>query len=270
MVSQDLARRDDAELTTAGKYTIRSVDRALELLMVFAQGHTGYTLAELARASGIGKPTVHRLVRTLEYRRFIERRSDGKYALGQTLATLGMIAAEERELTQLVAPLLQDVSNRTRETASCTVLDGHEMLTIASVPGRHRLRYNVYPGERVPASLTGDGRIMLAELPRDEMLRRVSAEVKDSGRRISKAWLRRLGNELDDIRARGVAYDTEGDLEPGIACIAVPLRNHRREVVAALLVTVPSVRMQEPHMSDMTAILRGVAWEPVPWSPETP
>lgn len=257
-------------MAARGRYTVRAVDRALELLLVYAHGQADYTLAELARASGLEKPTVHRLMRTLEERRFVERRSDGRYILGQTLITLGMIAAENRELSQLVMPILQNVASRTRETVSCTVLDDYEMVTVAVIPGMHRLRYHVYPGERVPAVLTGDGRVMLAELPRAEMLRRIRAEMNHSGRRIEKARLRQLVNQLDDIRAHGVAYDTEGELEPGIACVAVPLRNHRCEVVAALVLTIPSVRLGESRVLEMTAALHAAAGELIPWSADSP
>jgi IclR family KDG regulon transcriptional repressor len=266
----ELTGEDEDEGASAGRYTVRAVDRALELLMAFTRGQSDYTLAELARASGLGKPTVHRLVRTLEDRGFVERRSDGRYTLGATLATLGLIAVENRELSQLVAPVLHDVMRRTTETASCTVLDGHEMVTVASVAGMHRLRYAVYPGERVPASLTADGKIMLAELAREDVLRRVAEEVQPSGRRVTRSWLRQLVAELEQVREAGVCYDLEGEFEPGIACIAVPLRNHRGDVIAALALTVPAMRLSEARVSTAAAAMREAARAPIPWAADRP
>ena len=266
MTSHEVDPPSEDDGASAGRYTVRAVDRALELLMAYTRGQSDYTLAELARASGLGKPTVHRLVRTLEERGFVERRSDGRYTLGSTLATLGLIAVENRELSQLVAPLLNDVMRQTTETASCTVLDGHEMVTVASVAGMHRLRYAVYPGERVPASLTADGKIMLAELPREDVLRRVAEEVQPGGRRVTRSWLRQLAADLEVIREAGVCYDLEGEFEPGIACIAVPLRNHRGDVIAALALTVPSMRLSDTRVATATAAMREAARAPIPWA----
>jgi DNA-binding IclR family transcriptional regulator len=239
----------------SGRYTVRAVDRALDLLTLFGGDQTEYTLTELARESGLGKPTVHRLIRTLEERGFVERRADGRYALGTTLATLGLIALETRELSRLVDPILQQVVADTGETASCTVLDGDEMLTVACVAGHHRLQYAVYPGERVPALTTADGRVMLAELPLDELKRRGVAESSVIGR-------------LEDVRREGVSYDLDGEFDPDIACVAVPLRNHRGEVVAALALTVLSSRLSEALLDDATAALRTAADGRVPWSAE--
>jgi DNA-binding IclR family transcriptional regulator len=238
-----------------GRYTVRAVGRALDLLTIFTHGQAEYTLTELARESGLGKPTVHRLVRTLEERRFVERRSDGRYTLGPTVAALGMIALETRELSRLVDPLLQQVVADTGETASCTVLEGDQMVTIASVAGRHRLQYAVYPGERVPARVTADGRVMLAELSREELSRRVTAD-------------RALLAALEQVRAEGICFDLEGDFEPGIACVAVPLRNHRGDAIAALTLTLPSLRLTDRVLSEAAKVLRTAATEPLPWSAE--
>lgn len=232
---------------------MRAVDRALDLLTIFARGQAEHTLSELARESGLGKPTVHRLMRTLEERRFVERRADGRYALGPTVAMLGMIALETRELSRLVGSILQQVVAETGETASCTVLEGDEMVTIASVAGRHRLQYAVYPGERVPASVTADGRLLLAELPPEELERRVDATPP-------------LRAALERVREQGISYDLDGDFDPGIVCIAAPLRNHRGEVIAALTLTVPSIRLSETLLAEATAALRAAASEPIPWS----
>jgi DNA-binding IclR family transcriptional regulator len=239
----------------SGRYTVRSVGRALDLLAVYTRGQGEYTLTELARETGLGKPTVHRLVRTLEEHRFVERRPDGRYALGPTVAALGMIALETRDLSRLVDPLLQQVVADTGETASCTVLEGDQMVTIASVAGRHRLQYAVYPGERVPASVTADGRVMLAELPPDELPRRVAAGAP-------------LLAALEQVREEGVCFDLEGEFEPGIACVAVPLRNHRGDVIAALALTIPSLRLTDRLMTKATKALRAAAAEAIPWSAE--
>lgn len=252
----------------AGRYTVRAVDRALELLIAFAGGESDYTLSELAKLVGLGKPTVHRLVRTLEARGFVERRINGRYTLGPTLATLGMVAVESRELSQLVLPILREVVRLTGETASCTVLEGSEMVTVAGVAGMHRLRYAVYPGERAPASLTADGKVMLAQLTHEDILKRIGAEVRPSGRQVSKAWLRRLSADLRSIRESGVGFEREEQLEPGIASAAVPMRNHRGDVVAALTLTIPTTRAGDARLSRAAAVLQSAARPPIPWSPD--
>jgi DNA-binding IclR family transcriptional regulator len=245
------------------RYSIRAVDRALDILLAFADDPGEHTLSELAAISGLEKPTVHRLVRTLEAREFVERRENGRYALGKILSTLGMLVVESWTLRALIEPTLVSLVHETEETAFCSILDGSDVLTIASVPGRHRLRLAIVPGERAPAAITADGKVLLAQLAPEDALRRVAVET-DAYPSKSRPWLRRLLAELDDVRKTNVGYDLE-EYAPDLRAVAVPLRDRGGKVRAALAVSAPASRLPEARLLKVVETLQTLTPPAVPW-----
>ncbi len=261
MVPSHLMRQRGA--TDKDRYSVRAVDRALDVLLACASGEQrDYTLADLATAVGLEKPTVHRLVRTLEARRFIERRSNGRYALGNILATLGMVVVENWDLSHLIAPTLRNLVEETRETAFCSILDRAEVLTIASAAGGHKLRLSVVPGERAPAAVTADGRVLLAQLPDDEVIELISGEM-DQYPGHGSAWLKTLLSTLDAVRRTGAGYDLE-EHQPELRCVSIPLRGHRGEVVAALAVAGPTSRLNDERLPELVDALKRLAPDRIP------
>ena len=245
------------------RYSVRAVDRALDILLAFAEGPGEHTLSELATICGLEKPTVHRLVRTLEAREFVERRDNGRYGLGKILSTLGMLVVESWTLRDLIEPTLVSLVHATHETAFCSILDGSDVLTIASVPGPQRLRLAIVPGERAPAAITADGKVLLAHLPQEEALRRIAVDT-DVYPSKSRPWLRRLLAELDTVRKTNVGYDLE-EHAPDLRAVAVPLCDQRGKVRAAVAVSAPTSRLPDARLSEVVEILRTVTPSAMPW-----
>lgn len=246
------------------RYAIRAVDRAIDVLMAFTHSQHEYTLGELATEVGLEKPTVHRIIRTLEARGFIERRPNGHYALGKMLPTLGMIVVESWELRDLVMPAVRQIAHETGETACCSILDGDEVLTVASVPGQQRLRLAIVPGERAPAAITADGKVLLASLSGEQVLRTVAHEHPAYPGK-SKPWLRRLLGELDDVRRTGVGYDLE-EHQPDMRGVAVPIHNHRGAVAAAMMIAAPSSRLDDVRIRAVAQTLKALTPQGIPWT----
>lgn len=245
------------------RYSVRAVDRALDILLVFLSGSGEYTLSYLAAKSGLEKATVHRLVRTMEARGFVERRVTGRYALGKIFSTLGMLVVESWTLRDLIEPTLVGLVERTRETAFCSILDGSDVLTIASVPGLQRLRIAIVPGERGPAAITADGKVLLANLPEEEALRLIAVET-DAYPSKNRPWLRKLLAELQTVRKTKVGFDLEEHM-PDLRGVSVPLRDHRGEVRAAVTISAPTTRMPNERLPEIIEALRTLTPPSLPW-----
>lgn len=118
---------------------IKSVAKAVEILMLFSPEEPRLSLAEIARRSGLPKATVHSLLATLVHYGLVERTDDGRYALGTALIPLTQAVRVNVELRDRAAPLLRELADATRESVYLTVRDGDFALYIYAVESPRRL-----------------------------------------------------------------------------------------------------------------------------------
>src|SRR6202047_186648 len=96
---------------------VQSVDRALSILKTLAEDDEGYRLSDLAVLTGLSTSTVHRLLATLEKRRFVQfDRAESKWHVGVRSFTVGASFARRRNFTAQAIPYLRKFRDLTRET----------------------------------------------------------------------------------------------------------------------------------------------------------
>ena len=95
------------------------------------------------------KSTTHNLLNTLASRRYVEKREDGRYALGPAIIALTQAVRINVELRDVAAPLLRALAEACRESVYLTVLDGDCALYIYAVESSDRLRARSAVGDRV-------------------------------------------------------------------------------------------------------------------------
>jgi IclR family acetate operon transcriptional repressor len=234
---------------------VQSVSRALSLLELLAQAGGRLPISELAQRSGLSLGTVHRLLATLASRGYVRQDADRRYALGAALLPLGDAAT--RLLSSWALPFLAELANECGETTNLAVLDGDYVCYIAQAPGRHRMRMFTEVGRRVLPHSTAVGKVLLANSG-EERLRRLVARVGLPARTPrTLTTLPALVAELAKVRDQGWAVDDEEE-EPGVRCLAVPVRSDGGEAAAALSVSAPASRL-EPDDADVVAALRRVS-----------
>ena len=107
-------------------------------------------LGELVAATGLPRATAHRLAVALQVHELVRRDSDGRYALGFGLATLGRAALDSAPLAQLSRPALAQLRDETEESAQLYVRDGDHRVCIESLASPHGLRTIVAVGAALP------------------------------------------------------------------------------------------------------------------------
>ena len=150
-------------------------------------------------------------------------------------------------LPRLAQPLLYRLAYSVGEAASVGVLDHDQLVCVAAVSAGQLVSATLQPGTRVPAWCTANGRMLLASLPQDQLddfLARVRPEQITEQTIVSKE---RLALEIARARAQGYAL-VDQELELGLRTMAVPLKNFRGEVVAAMNISVHAVRMPLDQM----------------------
>lgn len=227
--------------------SIRAVERALDVLLCFTSQTPELTMSQIAERIGINKSTVHRLLSTLEGKRFVERDPfTGAYRPGLRLLQLASLAMEHNNLRRLAAPYLQDLCNRYRENVNLAVLDGADVVYVDVVEGSQRVKLAAVPGQRLPAFCTASGKAILAFLSED-LVKRVLERGMPSYTPTTPTSPESFFDEMIQIRERGFAI-SDGQFEGGINAIAVPICN---QPIASISVAGPAYRLTRERMFEI-------------------
>ncbi|MBQ1026487.1 IclR family transcriptional regulator C-terminal domain-containing protein [Micromonospora sp. C95] len=230
---------------------IEALARGLDVLRCFQPGRPVMMLSEIAGATGLARPTVRRILLTLEDLGYV-RAADRGFALTPRVLELGMTYISALGVWEIARPHMRRLVAQTNESTSMAQLDGSDIVYVTRVAVPKIITLAVTIGTRFPAPATSMGKVLLAALNDDE-LDRVLALPGRSG--ITPRWQpdrAALDASLREVRARGWALADE-DLAPGIRSIATGVRDGRGRVVAAVNVTVhaaeTSVRtLTEEHL----------------------
>jgi IclR family pca regulon transcriptional regulator len=211
---------------------IEALARGLEVITAFGPHRPEMTLAEVAGATGLARPTARRILLTLEELGYV--RADGRgYALTPRVLDLGVAYVRSMGLWDVARPHLERLVARTNESCSIAQLDGSDIVYVARVAVPKIVGLSVQIGTRFPALPTSLGKVQLAALPPDE-LEAVLAEPTRSG--LVPRWRPDRAErdaELRQVRARGWAL-TDEQLALGIRSVAAPLRDGTGRVVAGV------------------------------------
>ncbi len=233
----------------------RSVQRVVKLLKAFSAMQTGLTLTELSRASELPESTVYRLLATLQEEGFVERCVDGngRYRLGLELFRLGSAAVNGRGLGREIMPHVEALADETGETVNLGVLHGFNVLYVHKIESQKPLRASLTVGSAsVPAHCSANGKVLLAHLPDDRLERLLGAFPLERRGPNSITDRYELRRELARIRDRGYAVDNL-EFADDIRAVAVPVWDHRAEVVAALAVAGPATRLSPERVHDLAS-----------------
>lgn len=215
-------------------YRIKSLYQGLRVVNILGEEHSPLTLTELAGRLGTNRNHVFRILRTLEEVRFVNREpSDRRYRLGIQLLCLGEVVRKQLDLVRAASPHLKALRDETKETAYLSVRDGDEAVCVAREESLQVLAITARVGRRWPLYAGATAKLFLAFLGADEQetyLKRVRLQAFTKQTITSP---RRLREVLRKIQAQG--YSTsDGDLDPGVAAVAFPIRDHTHQVVGAI------------------------------------
>jgi len=196
------------------------LDKAVHVLTALGRGPKN--LGELVAATELPRATAHRLAVALQVHDLVRRDSDGRYALGFGLATLGRAALDSAPVAELARPALAQLRDETEESAQLYVRDGDHRVCIESLESPHGLRTIVAVGAALPLHAGSAGRVLLDEAGSHT------------------GW-------IESVEER----------EAGVASVSAPIRDRSGEVVAAIGVSGPTERTtRHPGRRYGDAVLR--------------
>ena len=241
------------------RYSVPALTRGLQLLTMFSRDERELTGAELARRLKAPRASVFRLLYTLEKMGFVERVGDSaSYRLALGVLRLGFEYLASLELSEHGRPILDALRDTTGCSAHLVVRDAREVVFVAKAAGHSAMFHSIQVGARLPAHATALGRILLGDLDPAGL----SALYGDTPLAVytqhTPTTLARLKAMIEQDRAQGYAV-SQGGFETGISTIAAPVFNQRREIVAALSITIAAQEIAAARARTLAACVQDAA-----------
>ncbi len=240
---------------------VQSVDRALLIIETLAEDDEGYRLTDLAARTGLSPSTVHRLLTTLEKRRFVQFDCDRfTWHIGAQSFAVGSTFVRRRNFVTQALPYLRKLRDQTRETANLAVVDDGTMVVLTRVESREIMRSVTKVGGRVPMAASGLGKALLSTYSEEDVFAIIQRE--GMPRLTSKSIVRagELCKSLHDIRQQGYSVDDEEALID-LRCVSAVVYDDCSEPLAAISVSGKASRVPNDRLPVLGKLVQEVAAE---------
>jgi IclR family pca regulon transcriptional regulator len=225
-----------------------SLEKGLTVIGAFDQHRPRLTIAEVATSCRLTRAAARRYLITLEHLGYVN--CDRKmFALTAKVLRLGQSYMHSARLPRIIQPALLELGTTLQEASSAGVLDGDDVISIAATNSGRPVSVTLQPGTRVPAYCTANGRILVSALVPDDAERWLARQGLEALTPHTITSHKRLADEIARVRALGYAL-VDQEFELGLRTIAVPLRDHRGAVIAAINVSAHAARMSMDRLVD--------------------
>lgn len=229
-----------------GKSSVRSVERALDILLCFADA-TELGLTEIAKKVNLHKSTVFRILSSLESRGFIIRNAKTeKYRLGYRIWELAASFDRSDDPYSLMLSEMEALRDTLGETISLYIREGKERIRIHAVQSNQIVRRFAQVGARMPLSVGASSKVLVA-YAEPELLEELLADPDWPSNIDKDAYVA----YLEQIRKQGYATSAE-EREPGVSAIAAPIFDRSGKIFAALAVSGPVNRLTFEKMKEIS------------------
>jgi IclR family transcriptional regulator, acetate operon repressor len=226
--------------------TVRAVTRAIEILKSFDGATEPLSVAAIAQKTGINRPTLYRLLKTLiEADMITAVGMPQRFRLGHAAARLGQAWSAQLDIGVLARPVLDVLRDQTGESASLFLLQGERQICVLESRSRHALAMSRGIGEMEDGFRGASGKVILAWL--DDA--RAAALLRKQQRRAATAMQKA---ELVDIRNKGYAV-SHGAVFVGALAIGAPVFDGSGSVIGSVALYGPEARMKDERLTFIIA-----------------
>ncbi|MGV8804155.1 MAG: IclR family transcriptional regulator [Polaromonas sp.] len=225
------ASRSEAAPAPSDNY-VQSFARGLEVIRSFSARAPQQTLSEVATQTGLTRAGARRILLTLQTLGYVN--SDGKhFRLTPRILDLGFAYLSSLPIWNLAEPVMERLAEQVRESCSAAVLDGSDIVYVLRVHTHKIMSLNLGVGSRLPAYCTSMGRVLLAGLPDDEIVKRLCASDLRAYTQRTVTDVPELMKRVHQVREQGWCL-VDQELEEGLISMAAPVLSQAGETVAAL------------------------------------
>ena len=227
---------------------VRAVGRALEILLAFTPSDFELTPSELLKRVDLSRPTLYRLLYTLQESGFLESVGEPqKFRLGPAVAQLAHVWSSNLDISALAEPILRKIWEQTSETVALFLPQGENRLCVAELPSPQPLNFKRGVGYTVRIARGATGRAILAFMD-------VSPQEMKNYLKGTDLNLKELEADLAKTRKAGYAT-SHNELISGAVAVAVPVFNGQGKVAGSIGVFGPEVRLDKKAVDRIHKIL---------------
>lgn len=229
-------------------YSVPAVRRAIQVLEILANSHTGLSLAELSRMTSIPKSSLFRILLTLEGNSVVlQDNQRDTYTLGMKLIDWGNKALDKIDLKTISHPHLVRIAHETRESYYVAILDENEVIIIDRADTPEIWRMVARLGHRSPVHATASGQVLISEMNGETLEAVIAAHGMKRFTPATITSVPALKKRLKSIRDHGFVV-ANAEYKADLCVIAVPIRDHHGRVAAALMTALHSERARKERM----------------------
>lgn len=230
--------------------SIRSVERALDVLLCFSKQNPELTLTEISQKVELHKSTVHRILSTLEKKRFVKRdEATGNYSLGINLLHMAYLTLNQSDLRHISARYMRLLSEKFLETVNLAILDKDDVIYLEVVESPQRVKLAAAIGQRLPAFCTASGKAILA-FSSKETVNQIIEHGMDKYTECTITSAEKFLANMKETQDRGFSMSLE-EYEAGINAIAAPILDRNNQPLASVAIAGPSYRLTEERMIEI-------------------
>jgi IclR family transcriptional regulator, acetate operon repressor len=231
---QTVTRMATAKLMSMASDSRRTAaEKTLDVLEALGE-HS--SVAGLSQATGLSKPTVHRILQTLVERGFARNTGRGDYVSGPRILTLAGHFLHELDLPGHVLPALQELQERTEWTVHFALLHGDEAVYAVKVEGSKPYHLASRVGMSLCLHSTSVGKSMLACMPEDAVRALLTRAGMPARTPKTHTAIDTLLGELEHVRAQGYAEDHQEN-EDGVIAVGAAVFDHLGQVIGGISAT---------------------------------
>jgi IclR family pca regulon transcriptional regulator len=256
------AAKDPAAEVRPGDSYVQSFARGLEVIRSFSASAPRQTLTEVATRTGLTRAGARRILLTLQTLGYVE--SDGKlFVLTPRILDLGFAYLSSMPIWDVAEPVMEDLVEQVKESCSAGVLEGTDIVYVLRVSTRKIMRNSLGVGSRLPAYCTSIGRMLLAGLPDDQVLRLLRASPVEARTRHTVTDVDALLAKVQQARRQGWCLVNQ-ELEEGLVSMAAPIVDRTGATIAAMNISgqanrTPARQMQEAMLPALREAARAVS-----------
>ncbi len=233
-----------------------SVSKALLIINLLADHEEPLSLKQISDLLNLSPSTAHHIISVLKQERFVDQnQSSKKYGIGLRLYEIGLSKNYYQLLVKKALPLLESMASQTGESSNLAVLIDGQITYIAQRQSSQMMKTFVQLGERSPVHCTGVGKVLISDLSEEEIKQIVN---KHGLKKYTSRTIRTLSDllvELEGVKHNQYAIDHE-EREDGVVCVAAPVYNSARKIVAAISISGPTGRLKEKEIPEIIALLK--------------